>query len=120
VRRTLRPVVEDTILRIGREAAINAVRHSGARTLSVTLAYRPHDVRLTVIDDGAGFNTEQTGWPQNGRWGIVGMRERADRVDAHLVFHSAAAKGTTIELCVPTAPKLGRRKTSARQPARAS
>jgi signal transduction histidine kinase len=119
--RRLLPAVEDNVLHIGREAVINAVRHSGARTVAVTLAYRRRDVRLTIADEGRGFNVEQTGWPQGGRWGIVGMRERADRIGAVFSLRSAEGKGTTIELCIPTATRTtGRRKTSAPRLARAS
>lgn len=96
--RTLSAPLEDTMFRIAQEAVINAAKHSGADTISVVLAYRPRSVRLTVVDDGRGFRIEPAGGTQGGRWGLLGMRERAKRIGATLVVRSAEGKGTTVEL----------------------
>jgi PAS domain S-box-containing protein len=97
--RTLSPPVEDTFFRIGQEAVVNAAKHSAASSISVVLAYRPRSVRLTVVDDGRGFCVDQLGRTHGGRWGLLGMRERAKRIGASIVIHSSEGKGTTVELC---------------------
>ena len=54
--RPLPPDVEYNLLRIAQEAVLNAVKHSGARTLQVTLDSTPRRLELSVKDDGAGFD----------------------------------------------------------------
>jgi signal transduction histidine kinase len=118
VPRRLSAVTEDTIFRIGQEAVINAAMHSGARTVSVALAYEPRSVHLIIHDDGRGFRVEPAGHAHGGHWGLLGMRERAERIDAALVIRSAEKAGTTVELCVPISGRTGRSSASAsRRPA---
>jgi PAS domain S-box-containing protein len=106
--RPIPPIVEDTIFRVGQEAVINATRHAGAGSIRVTLAYEPRHVRLIVEDDGRGFRVEPTGRAHGGHWGLLGMRERAERVGARLVVRSAEGAGTTVELRVPVARRASR------------
>jgi signal transduction histidine kinase len=71
VPRELPAGVELSIYRIAQEALTNVIRHAGADSATVTLAYLPHAVDVTVVDDGRG-----TG-PVNGDGhGLMGMRER--------------------------------------------
>jgi signal transduction histidine kinase len=101
-RRDLHPILQDEVYRIGREALINAFRHSRARNIDVELNFSPRRFRLFVRDDGAGISDEimQTG--RNGHWGLVGMRERAERIGAQLHVFSRPSAGTEIELDVPS------------------
>ncbi|MDB4876942.1 MAG: sensory transduction histidine kinase [Gemmatimonadetes bacterium] len=98
--RALAPAIEDAIFRIAQEAAINAAKHSGASGVSVVLAFRPRSVRLTVSDDGRGFRADGRVRAHGGRWGILGMHERADRIGGTLAIRSAPGAGTTVELRV--------------------
>jgi signal transduction histidine kinase len=106
-------VYEDTIFRIGQEAVTNAARHSGAKTVSVELTYQPRSVRLVVVDDGRGFHVDANGRAHGGRWGLLGMRERAERIGGSLVIRSVEGKGTTVELAV----RFRSSKASGRKPA---
>jgi PAS domain S-box-containing protein len=116
VPRRVSAVVADTIFRIGQEAVINAATHSGADTVSVVLAYQPRAVQLTVEDDGRGFQVDPLGRAHGGRWGLLGMRERAERIDAPLVIRSAEGAGTTVELSVPRSRReAGSRKAAHRR-----
>jgi PAS domain S-box-containing protein len=103
--RTLPPSVEDVIFRVAAEAVANVVRHADARTVSVTLRYERRAVHLTIEDDGRGFASDPAFRANAGRWGLLGMRERAERVDASLSIRSdrgeEGAGGTTVELLVP-------------------
>ena len=99
--RALPPAAEDTIFRVGQEATLNAVKHASAKKLSLKLAYKSRDVTLTVSDDGSGFRVEQAFGAYAGRWGLLGMRERAERIGATLVIRSAPGRGTKVELRVP-------------------
>jgi signal transduction histidine kinase len=90
--------VEYNVLRIAQEAITNAVRHSGAGTIEVTLASTPEQLSLTVRDDGAGFAANGREHPQPGHYGLIGMRERAAQVQGKLQVESAPGEGTTIRL----------------------
>lgn len=99
--RPLPSVAEDTVFRVGREAVLNAVKHATPRKIEVTLTYKPRSARLTVSDDGRGFDVEHAFRAYAGHWGLLGMRERADRIGASLAIRSVLHRGTTVDLRVP-------------------
>lgn len=99
--RALAPEAEDTIFRVGQEATLNAVKHASAKTISVKLAYKVREVTLIVSDDGRGFRVDQAVRAYAGRWGLLGMRERAERIGATFGIRSTPSRGTKIELKVP-------------------
>lgn len=88
--RPLRPEVEDNLLRIAQEAITNALRHAQASRVEVELIYAPERVELHVRDDGIGVS------PREGRFGLQGMRERAERMNAELRITSKSGEGTEI------------------------
>jgi signal transduction histidine kinase len=94
--------VEDTIFRVGQEATLNVVKHAEASRISVTLAYRRSAVSLTITDDGNGFQSGRASGAHGGRWGVLGMRERAGRIAASFAIRSAPGRGTTVTLRAPT------------------
>src|SRR5258708_6019113 len=101
--RPLPPEVEDTIFRIAQESTGNVVKHAAAQRIRLRLTYKPRSVRLTVGDDGRGFRVEELLGVYAGRWGLMGMRERADRIGASLAIRSAPGRGTTVTLRIPLA-----------------
>jgi signal transduction histidine kinase len=100
-RRRLAPQMENELLRIGQEAITNAARHAGARRIEVSLNFGERQVELAVTDDGAGFDPETAG-AGAGRFGLVGMRERAAQLGARLEIRSAPGEGTRVALSAPT------------------
>src|SRR5207253_1081679 len=82
--RELRPVIRDEVYRIGREALVNAFRHSGAGNIEVELDYHPNRLRILVRDDGCGDDPKVLQFGRDGHWGLSGMRERAERIGAKL------------------------------------
>ena len=99
--RPLNPVIRDEVYRIGREALVNAFRHSGAKTIEVELDYAPKQLRLLVRDDGAGIEPDVLKSGTDGHWGLSGMRERSERIGARLKVFSRALAGTEVELSIP-------------------
>jgi len=99
--RPLHPMIRDDAYRIGREALVNAIRHSGAKRIEVTVECAPHQLRVLVRDDGRGIDPEVLRAGREGHWGLSGMRERAERVGGHLRVWSRAGAGTEVELSVP-------------------
>jgi signal transduction histidine kinase len=98
--RPLRPVIGDEVYLIGREALANAVHHSGASEIEVELEYAANQLRLRVRDNGCGMASDAL-LAREGHWGLVGMRERTERIGARLRVLSRAAAGMEIELSVP-------------------
>ncbi|HEY1712973.1 MAG TPA: ATP-binding protein [Solirubrobacteraceae bacterium] len=84
------------LVRIAREAIANAVRHGGARNVTVRLGSRRNDLLLRVSDDGCGFGgsrrTAGTGL------GMRTMRARAESVGGRLVTRTRASGGAEIEV----------------------
>jgi signal transduction histidine kinase len=99
--RGLRAGLSDEVYRIGREAIINAYRHSGAKEIETEVEFRPSELRIAVRDNGCGINPQELQWGRNGHWGLQGMRERAERIGAQLRLWSRVTLGTEVELCVP-------------------
>jgi signal transduction histidine kinase len=97
----LRPVIRDDVYSIGREALVNAFRHSGAATIEVELEYRPHELRMQVRDNGRGIDPQVLYAGRDGHWGLSGMRERAERIGAKLKVWSSSTNGTEVDLRVP-------------------
>jgi ligand-binding sensor domain-containing protein/signal transduction histidine kinase len=99
--RELRPLLRDEVYRIGREALVNAFRHAKAGRIELELKYSSHRLIILVRDDGCGIDTQTLKSGRDGHWGLLGMRERADRIGARLRVWSSPAAGTEIELVVP-------------------
>ena len=99
--RELTSWLRDDVYRIGREAIVNAYRHSRAKDIETAIEYRPSELRIAVRDNGCGIDPQQLQWGRKGHWGLQGMRERADRIGARLRVLSKVAIGTDVELCVP-------------------
>jgi signal transduction histidine kinase len=97
----LHALVRDDVYRIGREAIINAFRHSGAANVEVELRYSDRDLRLFVRDDGCGIEPQVLRHGREGHWGLSGMRETAERIRAKLHLRSRLSQGTEVELTVP-------------------
>ncbi|MFD7559405.1 GAF domain-containing sensor histidine kinase [Streptomyces sp. NPDC059835] len=99
--RALPATQEEALLRVAQEALHNALRHSGADRVEVTLARTPGGgAVLKVLDTGKGFAPQAV--RRAGRHlGLVSMRDRASGVGGRLTVNSEPGRGTTIEMEVP-------------------
>jgi len=98
--RELHPIVRDEIYRVGYEAIRNACAHSRADVLKVSLEYA-HDVTVRVMDNGVGMDPAASEIGKDGHFGLLGMRERAERIRGRLTIAGSPVSGTTITLVVP-------------------
>lgn len=98
--RLLQAVLRDEVYRIGREALLNALRHSEAKKIEVGIRYSANRLSMSVRDDGCGIDPQVLRLGRDGHWGLSGMRERADRIGARLRVFSGTT-GTQVELLVP-------------------
>jgi signal transduction histidine kinase len=85
------------LVRIAREAIANAVRHGGARNVTVRLGSRRDDLLLRVSDDGCGFGGAAQDTAGTGL-GMRTMRARAKSVGGRLVTRTHESGGAEIEV----------------------
>jgi PAS domain S-box-containing protein len=99
----LPPSLETACFRVLQEATTNVLRHARATRLEVVLKRNDAEVRLTIRDDGAGFDLAAArGRVLRGEGlGLVGMRERIQLFGGRIEVESAPGKGTTIEVSLP-------------------
>jgi PAS domain S-box-containing protein len=97
------PHITDTVAtaayRIAQETLTNVARHAFANRVEVILQNKRNILKLTVVDDGCGFITNEVS--ETEALGLVGMRERATLVRGVLDVQSDIGKGTRVNLKVP-------------------
>jgi signal transduction histidine kinase len=86
--------VEHGLYRITQEAMFNAARHAQARHVTVHIANTDAQLRITITDDGVGFDLDTA--TANGHFGIRGMHERAQQINADLHITSRLGEGTKV------------------------
>lgn len=92
----LSPDIEQGIYRIAQEAITNALNHSQAKLLTVKMDYQEGHLKLNIQDDGTGFDVEKSNDPN--RFGLTGMRERAQLIGGELTILSKPGAGTQVQL----------------------
>lgn len=91
------------VLAIAQEAISNAAFHASACLIEVEFKRMKHFLQLTVSDDGRGIAAEVAReGGRDGHWGLIGMRERAQRIGAQLSIGRGQVRGTRVVLIVPT------------------
>jgi signal transduction histidine kinase len=98
---TLDPLAADEIYCIGREAIVNAIRHSKGRSVEVEVDYAAYELRLRIRDDGIGIDPQILQSGRAGHIGLAVMRERAEKISGTLDIVSGPGSGTEIQLKVP-------------------
>lgn len=90
--------VQSTLLRICQEALTNIRKHAEATEVAVHLAFEANTVRLSIRDNGRGFDTET---PVESGFGLISMRERVRLLGGTLMVQSEIGRGTLIEATLP-------------------
>ncbi len=101
--RRLHPDVELAAFRVAQEALTNALQHSAARKVSLTVSFGQRELTLTVEDDGVGFEPPdvQSTLTREGHFGLVGMRERVLLLGGRLDIASRPGAGTRVTARFP-------------------
>jgi PAS domain S-box-containing protein len=87
------------LFRVVQETLNNALKHSGARHVSVNLRGGIEDIQVEVIDNGIGFDPEAA--IRNRGLGLISIQERLGLVEGSVLFDSRPGAGTRILACVP-------------------
>ncbi len=100
--RDLHAIVREETLFIAREALANAFRHANASQVEAEVCYNEHELRVSIRDDGCGIDPEvlRKGG-RAGHWGLLGMRERADKIRGTVTIWSKPGAGTEIDVRIP-------------------
>jgi two-component system, NarL family, sensor histidine kinase NreB len=90
------------LFRIAQEALTNAVKHSKAGQVHVSLTRAKGAISMSIEDDGLGFDME-TAWRTKDRpsFGLLTMQERAEQAGGEFVIESAAGRGTLVLVEMP-------------------
>jgi ligand-binding sensor domain-containing protein/two-component sensor histidine kinase len=100
---------ERSLLMIVREALQNALRHAAPEHVSVSLSSGRHGLQVEIEDDGRGFDPSILNSPNGQHYGLIGMRERAERLGGRLSLTSAPGKGSQVRLSIPRIrPRIGK------------
>jgi len=96
---TTEPTAQVLLYRVAREAITNALKHSGAGRIEVTLAGHLASTELTVADDGSGFEVAQAA--AEGHLGLAILHDTVAEAGGSLLITSAAGSGTTVQAVLP-------------------
>jgi len=96
--------IEAGLFRIAQEGLANALDHADPEHIVVELITMPSEVTLSIADDGNGFDPKEV---DRGRFGLVGMRERAMLLGGTLELDSNPRTGTGVRVRIPRIPPGG-------------
>jgi signal transduction histidine kinase len=89
------------VLRIIRELTVNAIRHGHASYVKIAGELKDGFIKFSVRDDGCGFDPETANGPEQGHFGIQGIRERVAAINGSIDIRSVSGKGTRITVSIP-------------------
>lgn len=93
--------MEQHLLRIAQEAVTNVLKHAAASRVVIQLHTEARRISLRIRDNGRGFEQQDVFSSTGGHFGLLGMRERAERLGGELHLASHPGGGTEVEVTVP-------------------
>ncbi|WP_327191028.1 sensor histidine kinase [Streptomyces xinghaiensis] len=105
--RPLAPGLELCAYRVVQEALTNVVKHAPGARAEVRLTYEPHQVTVSVADDGEGVIPDRV--RSGGGHGLLGMRERAKLYGGQISIGPQEQGGFAVRLTLPTSARAARR-----------
>jgi signal transduction histidine kinase len=94
--------IEVALYRSAQEALQNIAKHSRARNFVVRLHPTASEIQLVIEDDGSGMATKA---PDDGGFGLTGMRERAVALGGSMTVESRRGRGTQVRIVLPFCAK---------------
>ncbi|MDP5277469.1 triple tyrosine motif-containing protein [Sphingomonas sp. DG1-23] len=100
--RTVHPLVAAELGRIAGEALFNAARHARASSVDITIRFEARQLAVEVRDDGVGITGEVLDKGHKpGHFGLIGMRERAERIGGSFSVDSRPGMGCAVTMALP-------------------
>jgi signal transduction histidine kinase len=100
--RAVHPLVSAEIGRIAGEALFNIARHAKAKSVEIAISFAGHQLSVRIRDDGVGIpEAVMATGHKLGHFGLVGMRERAQRIGGALTIESQPGAGTEVAVKLP-------------------
>lgn len=98
--RRLPDPIEIALFRISQEALSNIEKHSNAGMAQLSLIFEPDLIELSISDNGVGFKlpTNFADLSNNNHFGLLGIQERADLIQAKISIESSPGRGTSLVL----------------------
>jgi signal transduction histidine kinase len=113
--RLLHPFVAAEIKRIVHEILFNIALHARASSAEVAIGFEPRRLAIRVRDDGIGMPADVLArGHKQGHFGLIGMRERAEKIGGQVMVSSSPGAGTEITLTLPAKLAFARRRPSRR------
>jgi signal transduction histidine kinase len=100
----LRPAIELQLIRIIQEALTNVRKHAKASKARIDVQRDGENLRVTIADDGSGFDVTMRARGEFPRFGLTTMRERAESIGGALTIDSTPGGGATITFSMPLSP----------------
>lgn len=99
----LNPNIELALYRIAQEALNNVSRHAEASQANLKISFQPNQIVLQVIDNGKGFvvPTSPAEFAPSGHFGLLGLYERAELIQAKLEIISSPGQGSRVVVHLP-------------------
>ncbi len=106
----LSSAMEAAVFRLIQEALTNAAKHGEPSHVVVEIAYQTQLVKISIRDNGRGFNTEilEQKANQHTHFGLIGMRERVELLEGRMEIESAENQGTKVVIHIPTNVENGK------------
>ena len=108
-RKSLPTEISTALFRVAQEALTNTIKHAQAHNAWIYLAYNPQAINMQVFDDGSGFEVAKLEKSNKSRYGLLGMRERAELLGGTFNIESQPGNGTKIEVMIPYDEEDGKR-----------
>jgi signal transduction histidine kinase len=93
--------IEISVYRLMQEALQNITAHAQAQQATIIIVFSPRTLKLTVLDDGCGFDPTLVQQNNQSNFGLRSMRERAESMGGRLTIQSRKGEGTQVEVVVP-------------------
>jgi signal transduction histidine kinase len=80
---------------------VHSIKHSAATRIEITLAFRADEIELVVQDNGCGLEVVPKD-PEGAHFGLLGIRERVDKIGGVLQINGERGVGTRLSVMVPS------------------
>lgn len=104
--RRFAPAFEVAVYRLVQECLTNVEKHAAATRVWITLECRGQELKVTVKDNGVGFDPARVQETPHRGFGLRGMRERAELVSGRMEIQSSPGQGTRVQFTFPL-PEAG-------------